>query len=357
MTNGVRKSASAIFLPLMLPGLAVLLSTLWLGYTWGDNLGSAQGADSVWTSLLLSSVPPLLLLMLAGLRLYLAVLRVLMPWMALAHIMQTRKPSDTRPVSMPSHVPQEVHAMVQALNRLLERLHEEGQAQQRFVADAAHQLRTPLAALQSQVEAWALTAQAAQSKSISLHSEQVEHLKRASRRTTQLANQLLVLSRVDSGLRQDSEFQRVDLKSLCEALLEAFIDAATKKDLDLGVEIESAHVSGYEWLLRELLTNVLDNAVKYTPRGGKVTLRCGRKAFDSRVSRAFIEVEDDGQGVPVCEYTRLTKRFYRVAGTSSEGTGLGLAIAEEIAIAHNSSLQFDAGENGRGLKVTLIFSE
>ena len=357
MFNGVRQRGSAIFLPLILPGMAVLLSAIWLGYSWPQGGGAVYGKTPTWAEVLLAIMPALLLLFLAGLRLYIAVLRVLMPWMALAHIVQTRAPRDLRPVLLPGHLPPEVHTMVQALNRLLERLHAEGEAQQRFVADAAHQLRTPLAALQSQVEAWALTAQGAADKSICLHSEQVEHLKKASRRTTQLANQLLVLSRVDSGLRQEAEFQRVDLKSLCEALLEAFIEAAAKKDLDLGVEIESAHVSGHEWLLRELLTNVLDNAVKYTPPGGKVTLRCGKKTVDSSVLRAFIEVEDDGKGVPQCEYTRLTKRFYRVAGSSSEGTGLGLSIAEEIAIAHGCCLQFGAGENDRGLKVTLIFSE
>lgn len=342
--------------PVWAAATALAASAWWLGACMGAAAARTQAAFPLegggWSGWL-----ALLALLLSCVACCIAVHKVLVPWLKLAHIVQERAPRDLSPVVMPYAVPAEVQAMLQALNRLLERLREEGQAQQRFVADAAHQLRTPLAALQSQVEAWALTAQAAKGKSIYLHRDEVEHLKKASRRTTQLANQLLVLSRVDSGLRQPEEFQRVNLKSLCEALLEVFLESALKKDLDFGVEIESAHVSGHEWLLRELLTNVLDNAIKYTPNAGKVTLRCGRRPHQSSLSRAFLEVEDDGIGVDVCEYARLTKRFYRVAGSGPEGTGLGLAIAEEIAIAHGSSLLFDCGENGRGLKVTLIFNE
>jgi two-component system sensor histidine kinase TctE len=107
-------------------------------------------------------------------------------------------------------------------------------------------------------------------------------------------------------------------------------------------------VMGHAWLLRELLSNLVDNAVKYSNEGGSVTIRCGRRG-----SVPFLEVEDDGPGVARAEMPRILDRFYRVQGTLGEGNGLGLAIAEEIARVHGSHLQLQPGAAGRGLKVTL----
>ena len=103
-------------------------------------------------------------------------------------------------------------------------------------------------------------------------------------------------------------------------------------------------------LLRELLGNLVDNAVKYTPAGGTVTIRCGQ-----RDGVVFLEVEDDGPGIPRAERGQVLERFYRVQGTAGEGNGLGLAIADEIARAHHTMLELDAGADGRGLKATLRF--
>ena len=113
------------------------------------------------------------------------------------------------------------------------------------------------------------------------------------------------------------------------------------------------HVSGHEWLLRELLGNLLDNALKYTPEGGTVTLRCAWAQGDGA---PFLEVEDDGPGVPMAERRRVLARFYRVPGTASEGNGLGLAIADEIARVHRSQLVVGSGLGGRGTRITLLFA-
>jgi two-component system sensor histidine kinase TctE len=149
--------------------------------------------------------------------------------------------------------------------------------------------------------------------------------------------------------------QRVDLRDLSESVLPVHLDAATAKGIDLGLEAEPAQVWGYEWLLRELLGNLVDNAVKYTPAGGTVTLRCG----SGTDGRAFIEVEDDGPGIPPEERTLALQRFYRLQGTAGEGNGLGLAIADEIARIHRGQLELDfaAGPQAlrRGLKVGLRF--
>ena len=151
-------------------------------------------------------------------------------------------------------------------------------------------------------------------------------LRQAVRRTSQLANQLLALSRADARSMQPQPVHRVDLKDLCEDMLQTHLDAATARRIDLGLDAGPAQVMGHEWLLRELLSNLVDNAVKYTQVGGTVTIRCGQ-----REGQVYLEVEDDGPGVPQDELPRILERFYRVQGTEGEGNGLGLAIAEEIA--------------------------
>ena len=343
---------------LTVPVLALLAAAVWLGWRLAQQLAQQQSEPLAGCSAL--AVPGLVLVLMLLVCLgvtWLWLRKVLQPWAALAQLTQERAPLDLRPVELQATDAPEVRSMVQALNRLLERQRASTDAQQRFVADAAHQLRTPLAALQSQVEAWALMARAAPEQSIVLPCEQVERLRHASRRTTQLANQLLALSRVDSGLKQGTAMERVDIKSLCEALVESFLDSAIAKEIDLGLEAEAAHVSGHEWLLREMLSNILDNAIKYSQYGGQVTLRCGRRHAEGGQSRVYVEVEDDGPGVPVGEYTRLTQRFYRVAGSTADGSGLGLAIVQEIAQAHAAQLSFSAGLAGRGLRVLLLFKE
>lgn len=336
------------------PVAGLVLAAAWLGYAVARQT-AASGPSAAWGPWWLALGPALCLLLLSAAMAYRAARKLLSPWLHLAQSVQARSPKDAHLVAVAADAPAEVRAMTEALNGLFTRANAESDAQQRFIADAAHQLRTPLAALQAQVEAWALMAQAAPEKSILLPAEQVDHLRQASRRTTQLAHQLLALSRVESRAGQGALVQRVDLKSLCETMLESFLDSAWAQGLDLGLEVEPAHVTGHEWLLRELISNLLDNAIKYTPAGGQVTLRCGKRWNDQRQMRAYLEVEDDGPGVPVGEYTRLTQRFYRAPGAAAEGTGLGLAIAQEIAQEHGAALHFSAGAHQSGLRVQLIF--
>lgn len=188
---------------------------------------------------------------------------------------------------------------------------------------------------------------------IAIDADQINRLRDAARRTTQLANQLLALSRADARSPDAQRLHRVDLKELCETLLEVHLDAAAARHIDLGLEVQAVHVAGHEWLLRELLSNLLDNALKYTPEGCTVTLRCARTAAEGA---PFLEAEDDGPGVPPAERRRVLERFYRVPGTRQEGNGLGPAIADEIARVHRSALVADSGWGGRGTRVTLQFA-
>lgn len=334
----------------------------------------ADGSDprQQWVRSILLKVllPNFILVVAAGFAFNWAVMRALKPLIDLKEAVERRSPRDLSAID-PLTTPAEVRPLVSALNRLFDLVNDQAEGQRRFVADAAHQLRTPLAGLQAQVEAWAQAARAKGADgAILLSADKIIKLRSATRRTSQLANQLLALSRADASAIGAQPTQRVDLKDLCESILPLHLDAATAKGIDLGLDARSAQVNGYEWLLRELLGNLVDNAVKYTPPGGTVTIRCGPlpasgdQAPDMHPPRAaegageangvhrrwgvFLEVEDDGPGIAPEERTKALQRFYRVRGTAGEGNGLGLAIADEIARVHHSQLELDYAGTGRG---------
>ena len=348
-----------------------------------------QWVRSIWVKVLL---PNLALVLAAGLAVNWAVKRALKPLVELTGAVERRSPRDLSAIDAGA-APAEVQPLVAALNRLLGLVYDQAEGQRRFVADAAHQLRTPLAGLQAQVEAWAQAAETAQSAQASgstsnqsfglttastfgsvahpggllLPHETIFKLRSAARRTSQLANQLLALSRADATALATLPMQRVELKELCESVLSAHLDAAFEKEIDLGLDAAPVHAMGHEWLLRELLSNLVDNAVKYTPRGGTVTIRCGQAAgkvysgSGETQQGVYLEVVDDGPGIAPAERGKALERFYRVPGTAGEGNGLGLAIADELARAHHAQLELDdansqAGGNAlRGLRARLSF--
>ncbi len=324
----------------------------------------ADGSDprQQWMYSVLYKVllPNLVLILAAAFSVNWAVRRALRPLLELRDAVERRSPRDLSALDEEAP-PEEVRPLVQSLNRLFGTVNAQAESQRRFVADAAHQLRTPLAGLQAQVEAWAQAVNtapqgvttgagpAAQS-AITLRADEVNRLRNATRRTSQLANQLLALSRVDTRAMDAQPLSRVDLKDMCTNMLEIHLDAALAKGIDLGLEAAPAQVMGHEWLLREMLSNLLDNAIRYTPEHGTVTIRCGLRG-----GAAFMEVEDDGPGVAPAERPRVLERFYRLPGTPGEGNGLGLAIASEIAHMHRSHLELDGGAGAQGLRVGLTF--
>jgi two-component system sensor histidine kinase TctE len=323
------------------------------------QLADGSDARQQWVRSVVFKVllPNLLLMLAAGLAINWAVSRAFKPLLLLKDAVEHRSPRDLSAID-PQSTPSEVQPLVASLNRLFALVNDQAESQRRFVADAAHQLRTPLAGLQAQVEAWAQAAGApAAGGQLTLSADKILALRSATRRTSQLANQLLALSRVDASNRASQPLQRVDIKDLCEAVLALHLDAAAAKGIDLGLDASFAQVSGYAWLLRELLGNLVDNAVKYTPPGGTVTIRCGRLA-----EQVFLEVEDNGPGIPADALPRVLERFYRVPGTAGEGNGLGLAIADEIARLHHSQLVLAptdlSPEDGAasGLRVRLVMT-
>jgi two-component system sensor histidine kinase TctE len=293
--------------------------------------------------LLTNAVPELLFLAAALAVVWLGVKRGLAPLDELRGELAARSPRDLGPVAE-ARAPEEVRPLVQALNRLLGRLAESIEEQQRFVADAAHQLRTPLAALQAQVEA---------ARREGLPPElaaTVERLSAATRRAAHLARQLLTLAAIAPPAERPLAPEAADLAQVAQAGVADWLARADHQRVDLGFELEAAPVTGEARLLGELAANLLDNALNYTPAGGEVTVRTGR-----RDGLSFLEVEDNGPGIPESERSRVFERFHRVRGTPGEGTGLGLAIVREIARRHGASVDIRTPRSGGGTLVSVSF--
>jgi two-component system, OmpR family, sensor histidine kinase TctE len=268
----------------------------------------------------------------------------LRPLLRMRDDIAARSPQDLAPLDV-SSVPGEVQLVVVAINRLFATVREAAQSQQRFLADAAHQIRTPLAGLKSRLEV--LLDQ----PSAEISREDLQTLVQSVDRLAHTAHQLLALARAEPAAHVSLAFERVDLGQLSEQAAERAFDRAIAQGLELEVQVEQVVVNGVPWLLRELLDNLIDNAIRYTQPGGKVVVRCHRQ--DGGVQ---LQVEDNGPGIPSAQRMRVRERFYRVPGSPGTGTGLGLAIVDEVARLHRAQLVIDAGEGGAGTCVTLMFA-
>lgn len=236
-------------------------------------------------------------------------------------------------------IPEEIYPIFTEVNELLARLSKSLDANQRFIADASHQLRTPIAALQAEAE-------------MALHSsDPSESLKRivaATRRITHLAHQLLTLSRLEP--QQIHSLKIVDLAVLTRDAAERWMPLALARSIDLGFELSPSNVMGNPVWLEELANNLIDNAIRYTPSGGIVTIRCG-----SNANQTSWEIEDNGPGIPKEEHERIFERFYRLDTTGVEGCGLGLAIVREIACNHNALIAIEKGPSLGGALIRVTF--
>jgi len=268
----------------------------------------------------------------------------LKPLLAVRGQIESRSPRELRPLET-SAVPAEVRPLVDALNGLFEVLRAAALSQRQFVADAAHQLRTPIAGLVGHLELLTQDPAAAGLDG------RLAVLRDGMSRVAHSANQLLALARADPSANLADQFQITDLAPLIERVIERNVDRSVKARLDLGADLESASVTGSAWLIEDLLGNLVDNALHYTPADGHVTVRCGG-GYDA----PFLEVEDDGPGIPEGERSRVRQRFYRLPGSQGHGCGLGLAIVEEIARLHRAAVTIDSGAGGHGTKIRVQFT-
>jgi two-component system, OmpR family, sensor kinase len=248
-----------------------------------------------------------------------------------------------------NRLPAEVRPVVDALNGLLERLATALDTQKAFVADAAHELRTPLAAVQIQSQ---LVARA---KDDASRKEALEDLQAGITRATRLAEQLLALARSEPDGKSAST--PVDLHALLDDCVGAYVLLAQQRGVDLGIEAnEAATINGDANALRVMFNNLIDNATKYTPRGGRVDV-----SLQLDGGRPLVRIADSGQGIPADERERVFDRFYRVgsgasrARTDVAGSGLGLAIVRRIALQHDAAVTLSESEAG-GLLVSVRFN-
>jgi two-component system sensor histidine kinase TctE len=255
----------------------------------------------------------------------------------------SRSPLDLRPI-VETSVPREIAPVVVTLNRLFGMLRTSVQSQQQFIADTAHQLRTPITGMQAQLGLLVAepAAQPVKARLLTLQ-EGVKQLAHS-------ANQLLTLARADPSANISAKNQVVDLQSIVNEVAARFFDRALQSGIDLGVDATPTSIRADPSLLDDLLSNLVDNALKYTPTGGSVTASAGEKN-----GRPYLAVVDTGAGIPEAERQRVRQRFYRMPNSPGHGSGLGLAIVDEIARLYDASMTIESGANGTGTRVLIQF--
>ncbi len=286
----------------------------------------------LWSLLALEMV----LLLLIPAVIWLVLDKGFVPLKAIRDDLSRRRPDDLSPLPM-GDAPQEIAPFILAMNDLLHRAQDSARAKQDFLANVAHQLRTPLAGFKAQLE-W--LREHHRDDSETAHSTAM--MLASTDRMVRQANQLLALARSEPGGIVRQRFDRVSLDRLVAESVQQFVQQALAKDIDIGFDLQPAEVFGDAFLLRDLIDNLVDNAIRYTPRGGVVTVSCSMTD-----GRALLRVEDNGPGIPESQKDRVFTRFYRLDQTQT-GTGLGLAIVRDIATDHGAELEVGAGAGQRG---------
>jgi two-component system sensor histidine kinase TctE len=289
-------------------------------------------------------LPQLLLIAIAGAVVWLGVVRGLRPLARLQRAVAARSHRDRSPLSAEG-VPGEVSPLLAAMNDLLARLDRALTLQGRFIADAAHQLKTPIAALRAQYEVALREPDAARMR------EALRQLEPGLDRLSRLVQQLLSLARNEPEGAPVLRLAPLDLNALALEAATAWVPQALRKGIDLGFEgaAEAVPIRGDGARLRELLDNLLDNAVRYSREGGRVTVRVQAEPV------VAVHVNDDGPSIPAAERSRVFERFHRLLGSGQEGSGLGLAIAQEIARLHGAEIGLQEDADGVGNTFSVSF--
>lgn len=314
----------------------------WILVEVGETLEKrTQLSNKIVASVIL---PQFVIIPLAVILVWFGLSRGLRPLTRLRQTIETREPADLSPIAT-HRVPEELEPLVEAFNAMLDRMKRNVDAQQRFVADAAHQMRTPLTGLKTQAQ-------------FAMRETDPEALRHALRqiatgvdRAGRLINQLLTLARTEAGEAAQQDKEPIDMALLLRETVEDWVMRAVERNIDLGFEGGvPAMVLGNAFLLREMLKNLIDNALRYTPPGGHVTCR-------ALVHGDFVivEIEDSGIGISEEHAELVFERFYRVDDATTEGSGLGLAIVREIANQYGASASLHPNANGKGAVARVVF--
>ena len=294
-------------------------------------------------TLLADVIPQIILILLTSIYLLTGLTKGLKPLHLLANKISQRSSRDLSPIPE-QLVFLEVRTLTNTINDLLEAHTQAIANQQRFIANAAHQLRTPLAGLKLQAE------RALREKDLSAMKPALQQIQNSADRMSHLTSQLLVLAKSEliSGAYK---LAPVNLHQLAKHVCMEWVPKAISKGIQLDFESldEELHVQGDEVLLRELLVNLLDNAINYGHKNGHiiVKLTCN--------PTPCLTVEDDGAGIPEVEINKIFERFYRIPGSAGDGCGLGLAIVKEIADLHNAQVQLRKSKFKSGTRIDLVF--
>jgi two-component system sensor histidine kinase TctE len=298
-----------------------------------------QLTSKIMLNILLSE---LLVIVIGAFAVNFGIVRGLLPLNSLQSAIAERSTADLRPVPE-EDVPTEALPLVKAINDLLDRLKVEIDSQKRFVANAAHQLRTPMAGMKTYL---ALARRVADTDELR---KLMAELDEGTNRLTHLTNRLLSLARAEPNTRRSAHHSNLDMNTVVSDAMYGLVAEALAKEIELGFEPcpNPAMISGSAEELQELVINIVENAIVYTPQGGHVTVRV------ANTDDVMLAVEDDGPGIPAEEREQVFERFYRVLGTGVSGSGLGLAIVKEIAVAHKASVSIDSGAEGKGTLITV----
>lgn len=344
----------------LLRGDEVRVAYTWLARNDSERLVLMQMAETKGKRSTLATeiikgvmVPQFVILPLAVLLVWLALVRGIRPLNDLEQRIRARKPDDLSPIE-DSFVPQEVAPLVSSINDLLSRLKVSLTTQKRFLADAAHQLKTPLAGLRMQAELAQREIDPVEIRG------SLQQIARSSTRATHTVNQLLALARAETTGRSLPN-ENIELSRLVRGVVQESVPRALEHGIDLGFEgpeetPENCLIVGNPTLLQEMVRNLVDNAINYTGRGGVVTVRV---LLDRFSGVQVLQVEDDGPGIPENERAFVLQPFYRALGTNVDGSGLGLAIVQEIAQQHGATVSMEdahAERSPRGLRASVRFT-
>ncbi len=288
--------------------------------------------------------PLFLMIPVLGLIIWLSVGNAMARLRRVADVLEQRDPYSLELISV-RHAPEEIVPLVVALNHLFQRVDAALENEHEFTSNAAHELRNPLAALKTRIQAFQIRV----TDPDEIHF--LHDLSKGVDRISHLLLQMLILARADTRQRQDV-YDPVDLMLLAESVLAEQAHLGLEKDIDLSLEGDSALVNADAESVRILLANLLENAIKYTPRGGKIVVRVLRHG-----QQVELQVEDDGPGIPPEQREALFQRFKRGSQQrTASGSGLGLAIVRRIAELHAATVTLQTPSSGKGLLVSVIFS-
>ena len=279
-------------------------------------------------------IPQILIMLVTALVIFLSIKRSLLPLNQLKAALADRSHDDLSPVAT-NYAPQEITPLLDEINGLMLRVKDGVDFQKAFIADASHQLRTPIAVLQNQVE---LALREPVSKRVQ-HS--LENVSASTKHLSRLVQQLLTLARIEPSTESNYTFEEVNLTRLVRSVTAEWVPRSLSRHIDLGFEAQTNQdliILGNAFMLKEMMSNLIDNALCYTPQGGEVTVMLSQQH-----ENVVLEVMDNGIGIAPDQRELVFNRFYRVEDSAGEGCGLGLAIVKEIVLAHHAEISIKDG--------------